>query len=671
MDFEAAKERIAKLKEQITYYREAFHVHNREEISPEALDSLKHELYKLEENFPELITADSPTQRVAGLALDKFEKIEHPSRMLSLEDVFDFEEIEAWKIKIQKLIPQEKLDYYCELKMDGLALSLIYKNGILETAATRGNGFIGEDVTNNVKTIEAIPLKIDNLAEIVEVRGEVYINKKQFGILNENQKLKGEKLFANPRNLAAGSLRQLDSKIAASRGLEFMAYSLITDLGQKTHEEEHLLMQKLGFKIGIYNKYAADLNEVWDFCEDWRGEKRDNLEYEIDGVVIVVNNQSLHERLGVVGKAPRYSVAYKFPAEEKTTIIKDIQLQIGRTGALTPVAILEPVFLAGSTISRATLHNFDEIERLGLKIGDTVIIQKAGDVIPKIVKTLAELRTGQEKDFDFPKKCPFCDGEVNHENNGTILYCKNPNCFPKQRENLIHFVQVLDIDGLGEANIDLFLENSLISTTADIYRLKVGDLLELPRFAEKKAEKIVKSIASKKELDLAKFINSLGIRYIGAETSVIVTRAYLDQLEFPLKPVALWNLWKNLEISDWLNIDGIGEKTAESLYNYFHDEDYQKLWEDFTELEIILNSKQANQDQKLLDKSFVITGTLEILSRKEIKDLIVKFGGKVSSSVSKNTDYLVYGEKAGSKKLQAEELGVKMIKETEFMELIK
>jgi len=671
MDFKAAKERIAKLKKQITYYREAFHVYNREEISQEALDSLKHELYKLEEEYPELITADSPTQRVAGLALDKFKKIKHPSRMLSLEDVFDFEEIQAWKNKIQKLVPTAKLDYYCELKMDGLALSLIYKNGILETASTRGDGFIGEDVTNNVKTIESIPLKIENLAEIIEVRGEVYLSKKQFKKLNEKQELKGEKSFANPRNLAAGSLRQLDPKIAASRGLEFMAYSLITDLGQKTHEEEHLLMQKLGFKIGPANKYCANLKELWQFCEDWHGKKRDNLEYEIDGVVIVVNNQSLHERLGVVGKAPRYSIAYKFPAEEKTTIVKDIQLQIGRTGALTPVAILEPVFLAGSTISRATLHNFDEIERLGLKIGDTVIIQKAGDVIPKIVKVLVELRTGKEKNIKIPVECPFCDGAVSYENNGIILYCKNPNCFSKQRENLIHFVQVLDIDGLGEANIDLFLENSLIATTADIYRLKVGDLLELPRFGIKKAEKIIKSIASKKEIDLVKFINSLGIRYVGAETSVLISRAYLENLTFPLKVNDLWNLWEKLKLDDWLSLDGIGEKTAESLYYYFQDEDNHKLWEDFTELGIILKSKQVNQDQKLLNQSFVITGSLEKLSRKEIKDLIMKFGGKVSSSVSKNTDYLVYGEKAGSKKLQAEELGVKMITEAEFMDLIK
>lgn len=670
MDYEAAKERIVKLRESINHHRELYHVYDKEEISPEALDSLKHELFLLEEKYPDLITPDSPTQRVAGKALDKFNKVKHPSRMLSLEDVFDLGEITEWRDRIQKLAPGKELDFYAELKMDGLAVSLIYENGILARAATRGDGFIGEDITNNVKTIESIPLKIKTDQALVEIRGEIYITKKQFQKINKEQEKQGEATFANPRNLAAGSIRQLDPSITGKRQLSFMAYAMPSDLGQKTHEEEHQIMQDFGFRIGQQNQYCKNLEELWAFCADWGGAKRNSLPFEIDGVVIMVNDLALYKNLGVVGKAPRYAVAYKFPAEEKTTVVNDIKLQIGRTGALTPVAILEPVFLAGSTISRATLHNFDEIERLGLKIGDTVIIQKAGDVIPKIVKVLPELRSGAEKDFVLPADCPFCDGPIAQEPGGTIVYCKNPNCFSKQREGLIHFAQVLDIEGLGEKNIDLFLENNLVATAADFYKLKLGDLLELPRFGQKKAENLLDSIAHKKRLVLHKFLTALGIRYVGAETAVLIKKTLAADWPEEISVMDLWNNLAALSVGGWENIDGIGVKTSQSLYEYFKDEDNLILWQDLAKEEIALLAKTGSEAQLLENKVFVLTGSLS-RARDEFKEIIRRLGGKISSAVSKKTDYLLYGAEAGSKKLQAEKLGVTMITEEEFEKLIK
>ncbi len=670
MDYEEAKARILKLKKLINYYRTQYHVYDREEISPEALDSLKHELFLLEQKYPELITADSPTQRVGGRVLDKFDKAKHPSRMLSLEDVFTFAEIQEWRDRLAKIVPNKKLDFYAELKMDGLAISLLYKNGVLVRGATRGDGFVGEDVTNNVLTIQSIPLKIKTDKDLVEVRGEIYINKKQFLEINKKREKSGKELFANPRNLAAGSIRQLDSKIVAKRKLSFMAYSLMTDLGQKTHKEEHEKLQELGFKIGKYNEYCKDIKSLWEFCQKWQGAKRDSLPYEIDGVVIMINDLSLYEKLGVVGKAPRYAVAYKFPAEEKTTVVKDVKLQIGRTGALTPVAILEPVFLAGSTISRATLHNFDEIERLGLKIGDTVIIQKAGDVIPKIVKVLPELRTGDEQEIEIPSQCPFCDGPIEKNTSNAIAYCINDDCFSKQREKLIHFAQHLDIDGLGEKNIDLLLENNLITNPADIYNLKVGDLLELPRFGEKKAVNLVDAVANRKIIRIDKFLQSLGIRYVGAETSILIIKALSQDLDDEIQVLDLWALLYEKTLDDWLEIEGIGKVTAQSLVDYFKNEDNFQIWQELDEVGLSLRNIDSQQDQPLLNKTFVLTGSLS-KPRKEIKDQILNLGGKVSSSVSKRTDYLLYGEKAGSKKLQAQKLGVKMITEADFKKLIK
>jgi len=666
-----AQKRIAKLRQEIDFYREQYHVYDREDISPAALDSLKHELYTLEQQFPDLITSDSPTQRVAGRALEKFNKIEHQSRMLSLEDVFSFEEIQDWEGRMRRLLPNQKFDYYCELKMDGLAISLIYEYGFLKQAATRGDGFVGEDVTQNIKTIEAIPLSIPDPSPRVEVRGEAFIDKKNFQRINRDRLKEGLEPFANPRNLAAGSIRQLDSSLVADRKLSFLAYGLFTDLGQKTHQEEHLLMQKFGFRIGKHDEYCDSIEAVWDFCEKWKGAKRENLPYEIDGVVIMSNDLSLYEKLGVVGKTPRYAVAYKFPAVEKTTIVKEIVLQLGRTGALTPVAILEPVEVAGSTISRATLHNFEEIKRLDLRIGDTVIIQKAGDVIPKIMQVLPKLRTGKEKVFKMPSHCPNCDSELSQKDGEVLLYCLNKNCFSKQRRALLHFIKTVEIDGIGEKNLDVFVENNLLDSIDDLYQLSAGDLLTLPGFAQKKAQNIVDNLQNKKQLNAVKFLAGLNIRHVGIETARDLLEQWREQLKWPLAPADFWKYISQLKTEDFLAINGIGENTVASLVEYFADKHQEKLWQKLSDLGVRLIVDKQTIKTALAGKTFVVTGSLEHWQREEVKDLIVSFGGKVSSSVSAKVDYVLAGEEAGQKRLQAEKLGVKILTEDQFLEMIK
>jgi DNA ligase (NAD+) len=666
-----AQKRIFKLRQEIDFYREQYHVHDREDISPAALDSLKHELYILEQEFSDLISPDSPTQRVAGRALEKFNKIEHQSRMLSLEDVFSLEEIQDWEGRMKRILPNQNFDFYCELKMDGLAISLIYEYGVLKQAATRGDGFVGEDVTQNIKTIEAIPLSIPDPSPRVEVRGEAFIDKKTFARLNQERAAEGLELFANPRNLAAGSIRQLDSNLVAARGLSFMAYGLFTDLGQKTHQEEHQMLQKFGFRTGKHDEYCKNIEAVWDFCEKWKGAKRENLPYEIDGVVIMTNNLSLYEKLGVVGKTPRYAVAYKFPAVEKTTIVKEIVLQLGRTGALTPVAILEPVEVAGSTIGRATLHNFEEIKRLDLRVGDTVIIQKAGDVIPKIMQVLPNLRQGTEKVFKMPKDCPNCHQALEQKEGETLVYCTNKKCFSKQRRALLHFIKTVEIDGIGEKNLDLFLENNLIDSIDDLYQLEYGDLLTLPGFAEKKAKNIVENLNAKQNLNAVKFLAGLNIRHVGIETARDLLAAWQNKLSWPISPADFWHFIAKLKPENFLEISGIGENTVASLLEYFADENNQALWEKLGALGVRLVLDKVKVNENIAGKTFVVTGTLENWEREEVKDLIVRLGGKVSSSVSKNIDYVLAGEAAGQKRLQAETLGVKIITEQEFLQMIK
>ncbi|TSC95579.1 MAG: DNA ligase (NAD+) [Parcubacteria group bacterium Athens1014_10] len=664
-----AKQRIEKLKKEINHHRYLYHVLDKQEISEAALDSLKHELYKLEQQYPEFITPDSPTQRVGGQPLKEFKKVEHKIRMLSLQDVFDEQEIEDWQKRIKKLIPNEKLDYYAEVKMDGLAVSLIYKKGIFFQGSTRGNGIIGEDITQNLKVIEAIPLKLEtenffkemkkNLPEEIEIRGEVFMSKKSFGELNKIQKKNNQPLFANPRNAAAGSLRQLDSKIVLSRKLDFYAYDLVADLSQKTHQESHQLAKLLGVKVNPESRYCRDLTDVAEYYR-YIGKIRQNLPYLTDGIVVNVNNIFLFKKLGIVGKAPRAAVAFKYPAEQATTIVEDIIIQIGRTGALTPVAILEPVKVAGSTVSRATLHNEDEINRLGIKIGDSVIVQKAGDVIPDIVKVLLNLRTGKEKKFKFPSQCPVCGSAVIRKKGEVAHYCANKNCFAQNKENLYHFVSksAFDIKHLGPKIIDKLLENGLIEDAADIFKLKRGDLEPIERFAEKSAVNLIEAINQSGKISLARLIYALGIRHIGEETAIDLAD-YFGSLE----------KIKNAGEEELKSVQSVGEVMAKSIYEWFRDKKNSRLLDKLSREIEIENIKVKKL--KLKGKIFVLTGNLQSMTREEAKNKIRDLGGEISSSAGKNTDFAVAGAEPGSKYEKAERLGVKIIGEKEFLDILK
>ncbi len=676
-----AKERIEKLKKLINHYRYLYHVLNKEEISPEALDSLKHELWQLEQQYPEFITPDSPTQRVAGKPLDEFQKVHHEIPMLSLEDVFNEEELYDWKERLRKIAPNRNWDYYCELKMDGLSVSLIYEKGILVQGATRGDGKTGEDVTQNVKTIEAIPLSLrepkkeefkkEGLSQTlyksllntirnkkVEFRGEVIMTKKVFEELNKKYKKEGKPLLSNQRNAAAGSLRQLDPKITAERKLDCYIWQMVTNIGQKTHQEAMKLAKLCGMKT-VLGTHAKNLKEVIEFHHYWEKNK-EKLPYNFDGVVVKVNQLDLYPLLGVVGKAPRYWIAFKFQGKEATTKIKDIVVQIGRTGKATPVAILEPVNLEGVTVSRATLHNEDEIKRLGVKIGDTVIVRRAGEVIPEIVKALPELRTGKERDFRMPKNCPVCGMPLEKKPGEVDYYCTNPDCFATQRRFLYHFVskKAFDIEHLGPKIIDQLMEEGLIESPADIFKLKKGDLVPLERFAEKSAQNLIEAIEKAKTIPLERFIYALGIRHVGEETANILAQKFgsIQSLE-------------KATLEELENIPDIGPIVARSIYQWFKNKKNKKLVEDLLKNGVkIIPPKKIKE--KLKGLTFVFTGALNSMSRDEASERIRMLGGKVSSSVSRETDYLVVGENPGSKLEKAKQLGVKTISEKEFLELV-
>lgn len=673
MNKQDTKIRIAKLKKEISHHRYLYHVLDKQEISDAALDSLKHELDLLERQFPEFITPDSPTQRVGGRPLAEFRKVTHKSRMLSLVDAFSFEELKDWEERNAKLVPdRHDLDYYAEIKMDGLAVTLIYKNGMFAQGATRGDGRVGEDITQNLKTIEAIPLnleieKLPKTAQVeamkeIEVRGEAFMSKKVLEQLNKEQAKKKLPPFANPRNAAAGSLRQLDPKITASRKLSFMAYDLITDLGQETHQEAHEILKQLGFRSGEYNQYCRDTDAV-EVYHAKIGKIRASMPYWTDGIVVIVNNLRLFKRLGVVGKAPRGSLAYKYPAEQATTVVEDIQVQVGRTGALTPVAHLRPVRVAGSTVSRATLHNMDEIERLDVRIGDTVILQKAGDVIPDIVKTLPNLRTGKEKKFQMPSKCPVCDSKVVRKQGEVAYYCSNKKCYAQQHENLRHFVSktAFDIDGLGPKILESLAAADLVKDPADLFDLQESDLEPLERFAEKSAKNLVGAIQKAKNITLSRFIYALGIRHVGEETAIDLAQRFgtFDKLA-------------NASFEEVNKIHDVGDVVAKSIYEYFQDPLNKKLIKKLLQHGILIQSeKKVSANTALTGKKIVVTGTLDSMSREEAKAHVRTAGGDWVSSVSKNTDYVVVGAEPGSKADQAKKLGVKIISEKEFLNLLK
>ena len=661
----AAKARIEKLKELINDYRYHYHVLDESIMSEAAADSLKHELSQLEEQYPEFITPDSPTQRVAGKPLDKFQKVTHASRMISLADVFSESEIRDWVARNYKLVDRgTEFTFFTDIKMDGLAMSLHYENGIFQQAVTRGDGLVGEDVTMNVKTIQNIPLKLnlENPPEHLEVRGEVIIFKQDFEKLNQMQAKLGEKPFANPRNLAAGTIRQLDPRIAASRPLRFMAYDLVTpDL--PTHQEAYEFLRQIGFQTSGQDHVYTHLNEVFAEIKHL-GQVRGDFLFNTDGMVIKINDRKIYSELGIVGKTPRAAVAFKYPAEESTSKVRDIVISIGRTGAATPVAILDPVEIAGSTVRHATLHNSDEIEKLDIRIGDTVIIYKAGDIIPKIKEVLFTLRPENTEPFDYEKALKNQYPELEFERpDGEVVYrVKGQDSDFILRRNLEYFAskQALNIEGLGEKNVNLLVDAGLLKSLVDLYRLQKSDLIKLERFGELSATKLLNAIEGTKQASLAKFITALGIRHVGAQTAVALADAF-QSLE------AL----RDATEEELLKIPDIGLTVSESILAYFADEDNLKQLDDFASLGV--HPIYVNHDNApLKGQSFVVTGTLTDLGREEAEDLLREKGATVTSSVTKNTTALIAGAKPGASKVtKAEKLGIKIISEAEFHELIK
>ena len=661
----AAKARIEKLKTLINDYRYHYHVLDESIMSEAAADSLKHELSQLEEQYPEFITPDSPTQRVAGKPLDKFQKVTHASRMISLADVFSESEIRDWVARNYKLVDRgTEFTFFTDIKMDGLAMSLHYENGIFQQAVTRGDGLVGEDVTMNVKTIQNIPLKLnlENPPEHLEVRGEVIIFKQDFEKLNQMQTKLGEKPFANPRNLAAGTIRQLDPRIAASRPLRFMAYDLVTpDL--PTHQEAYVFLRQIGFQTSGQDHVYTHLNEVFAEIEHL-GQVRGNFLFNTDGMVIKINDRKIYSELGIVGKTPRGAVAFKYPAEESTSKVRDIVISIGRTGAATPVAILDPVEIAGSTVRHATLHNSDEIEKLDIRIGDTVIVYKAGDIIPKIKEVLFTLRPEGTEPFDYEKALKNQYPELEFERpDGEVVYrVKGQDSDFILRRNLEYFAskQALNIEGLGEKNVNLLVDAGLLKSLVDLYRLQKSDLIKLERFGELSATKLINAIEGTKQAPLAKFITALGIRHVGAQTAVALADAF-QSLE------AL----RDATEEELLKIPDIGLTVSESILAYFADEDNLKQLNDFKALGV--RPVYINHDNApLKGQSFVVTGTLTDMGREEAEDLLREKGATVTSSVTKNTTALIAGVKPGTSKItKAEKLGIKVISETEFRELIK
>jgi DNA ligase (NAD+) len=683
-----AKVRIEKLREEINKYRYQYHVLNALEIPEAALDGLKHELYQLEQQYPELITPDSPTQRVAGEPLPGFKKVTHRARMLSLEDSFSREETEEWLARIRKIRPNATFDFYAELKMDGLAVSLIFQDGNFIQGATRGDGRVGEDVTHNLRTIEGVPLRLRIPAEkeivaflkkhhgkvdeekikstlmthagTIEARGEVYMTKTQFNRLNKQLAKDGEPLLANPRNASAGSIRQLDPRMAAARGLSLFGYSLVTDAGTTTHEQAHEVMAMLGIPVNPMNQYCQDVDALETFY-DQVSKRRERLDYWIDGVVVNVNDDRLFASLGIVGKTPRGSIAWKYPAEQGTTIVRDIQVSVGRTGALTPVAVMDPVKLAGTTVIHASLHNEDEIERLGLKIGDTVIVEKAGDIIPKIIQVLPKLRTGKEKTFKMPTKCPICGSPVKRGDGEVATVCTNSNCFAQEVARLIHFAARMDIIGLGDKIAEQLVQKGLVSEPADLYELTPDEFLTLEGFAEISSKKLHDEIQRHRSAPLDRFINALGIRHVGEETARDLAEGF-----------GSFEKLREASLEELTSVEGIGEVVAKSIFEFLHDpREAKRIDHILQHITPTRHSLLARASGPLKGTTWVITGTLAAMSRDEAKEKIRSLGGDITESVSKNTSFVVVGESPGSKLAKAEKLGVTVLNEEEFLKKIE
>jgi DNA ligase (NAD+) len=660
-----ARERIYKLKKLINDYRYHYHVLDESTMTEAAADSLKHELTQLETEYPELITPDSPTQRVAGAVSSAFTSVAHSQRMLSLNDVFNEAELKAWEQRILKLLPGvTRLEYFADLKMDGLACAVIYENGVLTRAITRGDGITGEDVTINVRTIDSVPLRLrSDIKGTVEVRGEIVMLKSDFARLNEKRQAEGKPLFANPRNTAAGTIRQLDPRLVAERPLQFFAYDIIQYPEELlTHEEIYKTLRTIGFRANNQATKKKTIEEVLKFAKSWE-EKRHDLSFNTDGLVVKVNDRRIYSELGIVGKAPRGAVAYKYPAEQATTKVKDIFISIGRTGAATPVAMLEPVVVAGSTVQMATLHNESEVARKDIRVGDTIIVHKAGDIIPEIVEPLTTLRTGQEKPFVMPKTCPECDtGLVKLKADEAVWRCPNESCPSRMWKRVQHFASksALDIEGLGEKNVIALLQAELIQDSADVYTLTKDQVVELERFAEVSASKLIDAIQTKKNPPLSRFLYGLGIRHVGTQTAIDVANHFRS-----LEAI------KTATIGELSAVEGVGEVVAESIVEWFSEPINQNLLKKFEHLDV--HPEEVKKvGGPLAGKNFVITGSLDSMSRDEAAERIRALGGTFQSSVGKETDYLVVGNNVGASKLiKAEKLGIKQIDEEMLLDFLK
>ena len=659
------QERAEKLREEIRRYDYYYYVLNQPLISDAEYDKLFRELLELERQYPELVTPDSPTQRVGAPPAEEFAPVEHAIPMLSLANCFDDEELEEWDDRVRRMLGGEPVEYVCEPKLDGLSVELVYVDGVFTVGSTRGDGRVGEDVTRNLRTIKQVPLRLfplnGKVPKLLEARGEVYMEKEAFRQLNEERERAGEPLFANPRNAAAGSLRQLDPNITASRPLKIFFYAMGRAEGIEIRSQVELLttFPKLGLPVNPLWKLCKTLDEVKAFYRELLA-MRHELPYEADGMVVKVNDFAQREILGEVSRAPRWAIAYKFPAEEATTRVLDIVVQVGRTGALTPVAILEPVEVSGATVSRATLHNEDEIRRKDIRIGDWVIVRRAGEVIPEVVKSIPERRTGAEKEFKMPERCPACGGPVVRPPGEVAYRCENLSCPARIKESIRHFAsrRAMDIEGLGEKLVDKLVETGLVRKLSDIYRLKKEDLVNLERMGEKSAQNLLEQIERSKNAGLARLIFALGIRYVGEHLAEVLAE------HFPSLEALSRATYEEL-----IGIPEIGPRIAQSIVDFFRNEENRKLIQELKELGVKTEAEKPKEGP-LSGKTFVFTGALSAFTREEARRLVESLGGRVASSVSRKVDYVVVGTDPGEKLRKAQELGITILTEEEFRKLV-
>lgn len=659
------QERVEKLREEIRRYDYYYYVLNQPLISDAEYDKLFRELLELEQKYPELVTPDSPTQRVGAPPAEEFAPVEHAIPMLSLNNCFNDEELEEWDERVRRILGGEPVEYVCEPKLDGLSVELVYVDGVLTVGSTRGDGRVGEDVTRNLRTIKQVPLRLfplnGQVPKLLEARGEVYMEKEAFRKLNEERERAGEPLFANPRNAAAGSLRQLDPNITASRPLKIFFYAMGRAEGIEIRSQVELLttFPKLGLPVNPLWRLCKTLEEVKAFYRELLA-MRHELPYEADGMVVKVNDFAQREILGEVSRAPRWAIAYKFPAEEATTRVLDIVVQVGRTGALTPVAILEPVEVSGATVSRATLHNEDEIRRKDIRIGDWVIVRRAGEVIPEVVKSIPERRTGEEKEFKMPERCPACGGPVIRPPGEVAYRCENLSCPARIKESIRHFAsrRAMDIEGLGEKLVDQLVETGLVRKLSDLYRLKKEDLVKLERMGEKSAQNLLEQIERSKNAGLARLIFALGIRYVGEHLAEVLAE-HFPSLE------AL----SNATYEELLGIPEIGPRIAQSIVDFFKNEENRKLIQELKELGVKTEAEKPKEGP-LSGKTFVFTGALSAFTREEARRLVESLGGRVASGVSRKVDYVVVGADPGEKLRKAQELGITILSEEEFRRLV-